>query len=69
AYLLVISVMFVTAWWHGNGWGLAGAVLFVVSDTVLGRRVFVPGNDTTATAVAVMATYHLALVGLLLAVA
>jgi len=63
----VISLMFVVAWWHGNGWGIAGATLFVVSDSILGRRTFLPGHDTRASAVAVMVTYHLALASLVLA--
>jgi len=67
AYVVVISLMFVVAWWHGNGWSIAGATLFVVSDSILGRRTFLPGHDTRASAVTVMVTYHLALASLVLA--
>jgi len=66
AYLVVISAMLLVAWWYGRPWGMAGASLFVASDTVLGRRAFVDGGDARGSAVAVMVTYHLALTGLVL---
>jgi|GEM_PF-154759 uncharacterized membrane protein YhhN len=64
AYLLVITGMAVVAGFHGDGWGIAGALTFVLSDSLLGWGKFVA--PVRHGSVAVMATYHLALVGLLL---
>ena len=64
AYLLVISSMTVVAVMTGRWWAVAGAVAFVVSDTVLGWRAFV--RERAWMALAVMMTYHAALVGLAL---
>jgi alkenylglycerophosphocholine/alkenylglycerophosphoethanolamine hydrolase len=64
AYLFVISAMFVVAVTTGRWWAVAGAVAFVVSDTVLGWRAFV--RERSWMALAVMVTYHAALVGLAL---
>ncbi len=62
AYLVVISTMAVTAAGAGNPWAVAGATLFVSSDTVLGWRRFV--EDRPWMSVAVMVTYHLGQGGL-----
>lgn len=64
AYLGVISVMLVVAAGAGNGWAIAGASLFVVSDSVLGWRQFVASRPWMP--VTVMVTYHLAQAALVL---
>lgn len=64
AYLGVITVMAVFAWWTGRPWALVGALAFVVSDTILGWGRFVRHRPWMP--LAVMMTYHLALVGLTL---
>ncbi len=62
AYLLAISTMFVAAAATGNPWAIAGAGLFVVSDTVLGWRRFVAEEGWMGPTV--MITYHLGQAGL-----
>jgi len=62
AYLTVISAMAVTAAAAGNGWAVAGAALFVTSDTILGWRNFVSRRPWMP--LAVMVTYHLGQAGL-----
>ncbi|MGB8858767.1 MAG: lysoplasmalogenase [Ilumatobacteraceae bacterium] len=64
AYLVVISAMTVCGWATGRGWVIAGTTLFVVSDSLLGWRQFV--REHTWMAVAVMVTYHGAIVSLAL---
>jgi uncharacterized membrane protein YhhN len=64
AYLLVITSMTVVAVMTGRWWAIAGAIAFVISDTVLGWRAFV--RERSWMALAVMMTYHAALVGLAL---
>jgi len=64
AYLVVISAMTVCGWATGRGWVIAGATLFVISDSLLGWRAFV--RDRSWMAVAVMVTYHGAIVSLAL---
>ncbi len=64
AYLLVISVMTLTAWASGNAFAQVGATLFLASDTVLGWRAFVAARPWMP--VTVMVTYHLAQAGLVL---
>jgi uncharacterized membrane protein YhhN len=64
AYLLIIGSMAVVGAWHGDPWGIAGALAFVVSDALLGWNKFV--QPFRSAAVAVMVTYHAALFGLLL---
>ena len=64
AYLLVITSMAVVAVMTGRWWAIAGALAFVLSDTLLGWRAFV--REKRWMAVAVMMTYHSALVGLAL---
>ena len=63
-YLVVISAMTVVGVMTGRWWAIAGAVAFVASDTVLGWRAFV--REHAWMALAVMVTYHAALVGLAL---
>jgi uncharacterized membrane protein YhhN len=62
AYLVIISSMAVTAAAAGNAWAIGGAVLFVMSDTILGWRRFVGSEGWMP--VAIMVTYHLGQVGL-----
>jgi uncharacterized membrane protein YhhN len=62
AYLFVISGMAVVATMTGRWWAIAGAAAFVLSDTILGWRAFV--SEKRWMALAVMVTYHAALVGL-----
>lgn len=64
AYLVVISAMTVCGWATGRGWVIAGATLFVISDSLLGWRAFV--RERSWMAVAVMLTYHGAIVSLAL---
>jgi alkenylglycerophosphocholine/alkenylglycerophosphoethanolamine hydrolase len=61
-YVAVIGAMVAAAIAAGNGWGIAGAVLFLVSDALIGETRFVAPRPWGA--VAVMVTYHLALTGL-----
>lgn len=58
AYLTVISVMLLAAAGAGNAWAVAGAALFVASDTILGWRQFVASRPWMPPAI--MITYHLA---------
>lgn len=64
AYLVVISAMAASAGAAGNGWAIAGAALFVASDSLLGWRQFV--GSARWMAPAVMITYHLGQAGLVL---
>ncbi len=64
AYLVVIMSMAVVAAATGNPWAIAGAIAFVISDTLLGWRAFV--TEKSWMALLVMMTYHAALVGLAL---
>jgi uncharacterized membrane protein YhhN len=48
----------------GNWWAVAGAVLFLTSDTILGWRQFV--SQRSWMPVAIMVTYHLAQAGLVI---
>jgi uncharacterized membrane protein YhhN len=57
AYVSVISLMVVTAFGAGNPWGIAGALSFYASDATLGWNRFV--RETSHGRLAVMATYHL----------
>lgn len=67
AYLTVISGMALVAWATGNTAAIIGATLFLVSDSILGWRKFVA--EARWMAVAIMVTYHGALLGLALALA
>jgi len=64
AYLVVISAMTVCGWATGRGWVIVGASLFVISDSLLGWRAFV--RERSWMSVAVMVTYHGAIVSLAL---
>jgi uncharacterized membrane protein YhhN len=61
---LAISVMTVVAWRTANPWAVAGATSFMISDAILGWNQFVANLRWAPPAI--MATYHLALFGLLL---
>jgi uncharacterized membrane protein YhhN len=63
AYLVIISSMAVSAAAAGNAWAIGGAVLFVMSDTILGWRRFVGSKAWMP--VTIMVTYHLGQVGLI----
>jgi uncharacterized membrane protein YhhN len=65
AYLAVISAMVVSALGVGSFFAVVGGLLFYVSDAVLGWTRFV--TDFPRSRVVVMSTYHLAQVGLVLA--
>lgn len=67
AYLTVISGMALVAWATGNTAAVIGATLFLLSDSILGWRKFV--GEARWMAVAIMVTYHGALLGLALALA
>lgn len=64
AYMVVISAMVVTAFGTASAWAIVGALLFYVSDATLATNRFVrplpQGN------LAVMTTYHLGQLGLVL---
>ncbi len=64
AYMVVISAMVVTAFGTASGWAIVGALAFYVSDAILASNRFVrplpQGN------LAVMTTYHLGQLGLVL---
>mgnify|MGYP001819006020 FL=1 len=62
AYLVAISAMFCAAVATGNGWAIAGAGLFVASDSVLGWRQFVGARQWMAPTI--MITYHVGQAGL-----
>jgi uncharacterized membrane protein YhhN len=62
AYLVAISAMFCAAVATGNAWAIAGAGLFVASDSVLGWRQFVGSRDWMPATI--MITYHLGQAGL-----
>lgn len=69
AYLVVISAMAVAGWATGRGWVIAGTTLFVVSDTLLGFERFPSAAAAERSrwhSVAVMVTYHAAIVSLAL---
>jgi len=65
AYLAVISAMVVSALGVGAFFAVVGALLFYVSDAVLGWTRFV--DDFPRSRVVVMTTYHLGQAGLVLA--
>jgi uncharacterized membrane protein YhhN len=64
AYLVVIASMAVLVTLTGSPWAIVGAAFFVMSDTMLGYDLF--AIPFAAARVAIMVTYHLALVGLTL---
>ena len=65
AYLAVISAMVVSALGVASFFAVVGALLFYVSDAVLGWTRFV--HDVPHGRVVVMTTYHLGQAGLILA--
>ena len=58
AYIIVISALVVTAYGTTRFLAIAGATLFYVSDSLLGRQRFLEARERGDTAV--MVTYHLA---------
>ena len=64
-YIVLISVMVMAASLHvrqpGGWWVIGAALLFYVSDALLGWKQFVSRDQTNS--VAVMVTYHLAIFG------
>jgi uncharacterized membrane protein YhhN len=64
AYLVVIASMALLVTLTGSPWAIVGAAFFVMSDTLLGYDLF--AKPFAAASVAIMVTYHLALVGLTL---
>jgi uncharacterized membrane protein YhhN len=63
-YMMVIAAMAVSAIAAGTGFGIAGALSFLASDSLIAERRFVAAR--TWQPVAVIVTYHLALTGLVL---
>lgn len=66
-YLVIISTMMLVAWATGRPAAMIGAVAFVASDSLLGWAKFV--RERPWMPVAVMVTYHAALVALALSFA
>ena len=64
-YVVVISAMAVGAIASGNPFAIAGAVVFMASDSLIAETRFVFARPWHA--VGIMVTYHLALAGLVLA--
>jgi uncharacterized membrane protein YhhN len=64
AYLVVIASMAVLVTLTGSPLAIVGAAFFVMSDTLLGYDLF--AKPFASARVAIMVTYHLALVGLTL---
>jgi len=64
AYMFVISAMVASAIGVGHVAGIAGAALFYVSDALIAWNRFL--RETSHARVAIMVTYHLAQVGLIL---
>jgi uncharacterized membrane protein YhhN len=62
AYMLAISAMVACAIASANVWGIAGAAMFFVSDSLIAETRFV--GERRGVPVAIMVTYHLALAGL-----
>jgi uncharacterized membrane protein YhhN len=67
AYLSVISVMCVIGWATGNWLVVAGSTAFIISDSVLGWDEFVAVAKWRH--LAIMVTYHVAIVSLALSLA
>jgi hypothetical protein len=67
AYLTIISSMAVVGWATGVPAAIVGSALFVLSDSILGWRQFVAEHRWMP--VAIMVTYHGALLGLALTLA
>ncbi len=58
AYILVISMMALSAIMTGNKWAIVGSILFVISDSFLSWNMFV--SNITYSDVYIMTTYYLA---------
>ena len=67
AYLAVISSMTVLGWATGNWLIMVGATAFIISDSILGWGQFVA--ERAWMHVAIMVTYHIAIVSLALSLA
>ena len=67
AYLAVISSMTVLGWATGNWLIMVGATAFIISDSILGWGQFVA--ERAWMHVAIMVTYHVAIVSLALSLA
>lgn len=67
AYMAVISTMVVFSFGRGSAVGVVGALLFYASDAILAWNRFV--TPSRLLQVAVMVTYHLAQLGLVLSIA
>jgi uncharacterized membrane protein YhhN len=63
-YMIVIAAMVVSAIAGGSAFGIAGAVLFLVSDSLIAEHRFVESRPWQP--VAIMVTYHVALAGLVI---
>ena len=66
AYELVLILMAVAAFGTQKAWAIAGANLFIVSDTYLGWTRFI-GRETVPSRVVVHVTYHLAQIAFVIA--
>lgn len=66
-YMVAISAMAATAIASGNGFAIAGALLFVASDALIAETRFV--GEQPWGRVAIMVTYHAALAGLVVSLA
>jgi alkenylglycerophosphocholine hydrolase len=64
AYMSAISAMLVSAIASGNAFAIVGGLAFVASDSLIAETRFV--QPRTWGPVAIMATYHVALLGLVL---
>jgi uncharacterized membrane protein YhhN len=67
AYLVVISAMCVVGWATGNWLIMVGATAFILSDSILGWGQFVAERSWMH--LAIMVTYHVAIVSLALSLA
>jgi uncharacterized membrane protein YhhN len=67
AYLVVISSMLVLGWATGNWLIIVGSTAFIISDSILGTGEFVAERRWMH--VAIMMTYHVAIVALALSLA
>ena len=63
-YMTVIAAMVVSAIAGGSAFGIAGALLFLASDSLIAEDRFV--SPRVWQPVAIIVTYHLALAGLVL---
>jgi uncharacterized membrane protein YhhN len=66
-YIAVIAAMVASAIAGGTAWGVAGALLFLVSDSLIAENRFVATRAWGP--LAVIVTYHLALAGLVVGLA